>query len=63
MKKLIILITLIITSCSFPTKKDYNKETINNIDIVIIDSCEYLLGGIGYSQMITHKGNCKNCKK
>lgn len=31
------------------------------ISIIEFDSCQYLISGDGYSQMITHKGNCKFC--
>lgn len=36
---------------------------VNGYVIIIIefDSCQYLVSGIGYSQMMTHKGNCKFC--
>jgi len=33
------------------------------ISIIEFDSCEYLISGYGYSQMMTHKGNCKFCAK
>ena len=31
------------------------------ISIIEFDSCQYLISGVGYSQMMTHKGNCKFC--
>ena len=42
-----------------------NSTIINgyNISVIEYDSCEYLISGSGYSQMITHKGNCKYCIK
>lgn len=36
-------------------------ETGFCIAIIVYDSCEYLVSGYGYSQMMTHKGNCKYC--
>jgi hypothetical protein len=36
-------------------------ETGFCIAIMVYDSCEYLVSGYGYSQMMTHKGNCKYC--
>ena len=36
-------------------------EQITNLRVVVIDSCEYLIGrfrGYGY---LSHKGNCKYC--
>jgi thioredoxin-related protein len=47
-------------------RKVFDKSTnINGYYITIIeyDSCEYLISGSGYSQMMTHKGNCKYCAK
>ena len=40
-----------------------NSKTVNGYKITVIeyDSCEYLISGNGYSQMMTHKGNCKYC--
>jgi len=32
------------------------------LDLVVIDSCEYLLGQWGNGTVLTHKGNCKNHK-
>ena len=39
-----------------------NKILVHGYSITIIeyDGCQYLVLGIGYSQMITHKGNCNN---
>jgi hypothetical protein len=31
------------------------------ISIIEFDSCQYLISGVSYSQMMTHKGNCKFC--
>jgi len=40
-----------------------NSKIVNGYQITVIeyDSCEYLISGEGYSQMMTHKGNCKYC--
>lgn len=32
-----------------------------DIKIVEIDSCEYLISGVGSKRIMTHKGNCKYC--
>lgn len=42
-----------------------NSVLINGYNIVTIeyDSCEYLISGSNYSQMMSHKGNCKYCIK
>lgn len=84
---LVILFTLLLTSCRYEIKKKsipepvrtpaeierdslvslYGNETTAMIqyhDVIIIDSCEYIVfqrrsgyGGYGY---MAHKGNCKN---
>ena len=38
------------------------KEYYTPAEIVIIDSCEYLYLSEGHAIVLTHKGNCKNCK-
>ena len=79
MKKFLVLLSFffVIVSCSKqPDTNVYHKvEKTNdvyrvyddlNIRVVIIDSCEYLIGsrqdgiyqGYGY---LSHKGNCKYC--
>lgn len=66
MKYTIILLILIFIGCQKPigesvvdTKKGYN--------IKVIDGCEYIEvdSGVGdyYRYTLTHKGNCKSCKK
>lgn len=68
--KLFLFLTVIILgSCDFSKKQNAKvlldeQVTINGYDISIFeyDSCEYLLSGVGNSQMMTHKGNCKYCK-
>lgn len=42
-----------------------NSKNVNGYEISILeyDSCEYLISDNGYSQMMTHKGNCKYCKQ
>ena len=35
-------------------------EHFTPLEIVVIDSCEYLYGEWGYATVLTHKGNCKN---
>lgn len=72
MKKMLIFITLLwlVFSCSDPNsvelkskKTKYKFDNLNRIEIVIIDSCEYLYGPWGNATVLTHKGNCKNHKK
>jgi hypothetical protein len=58
---------LLVMCCFFScTRGDELKNThkFENYDVVVIDSCEYILWGISYGYMnITHKGNCKYCVK
>lgn len=37
-------------------------DKFNEIEVLTIDSCEYLYLPYNYSQL-THKGNCKYCKQ
>ena len=41
------------------TTYQINNE-LNPIEVVTIDSCEYLYGPWGNATVLTHKGNCKN---
>ena len=78
MKKILILVTILFAmiSCSEqPDTNIYHKvEKTNdvyrvyddlNVRVVIIDSCEYLVGSrnVGYQGYgyLSHKGNCKYC--
>lgn len=78
MKKIFILISILFAMVSCNEQPDTNiyheVERTNdvyrvyndvNVRVVIIDSCEYLIGsksmsyqGFGY---LSHKGNCKYC--
>ena len=68
MKKLIyIILSLLLISCTEPnvpkTSTQYNIiKNYTPLDLVIIDSCEYLFGEWGNATVLTHKGNCKNHK-
>jgi len=43
------------------TKTTYQiGNEFNPLEIVVIDSCEYLYGPWGNGTVLTHKGNCKN---
>lgn len=68
MKKLLsILAVLALYSC---TEANVVKEKTGYVvidehaplEIVIVDSCEYLYGPWGNATVLTHKGNCKNHK-
>lgn len=43
------------------SRTTYQNEDFS-IEIVVIDSCEYLYGPWGNATVLTHKGNCKNPK-
>lgn len=73
MKKIFLFLSLFLFySCEIHDhKKESKKERItyhvtdwtNDVELVVIDSCEYLFGAWGNATTLTHKGNCKNCKK
>ena len=65
MKKVLILSLLTVVGCTEQNldMKSTNyvlKEGKNPLEIVIIDSCEYLYAPWGNASVLTHKGNCKN---
>lgn len=68
MKKLVlILAVLALHSCTevnvVKEKTTYMiREHYSPLEIVIVDSCEYLYGDWGSATVLTHKGNCKNHK-
>ena len=69
MKKILVIGLLAIGACNPPAnveKKDTTyivRDEAIAVEIVIIDSCEYLYGLWGGTYLLTHKGNCKHCKK
>lgn len=66
MKKIYLLSLLFLLSCG---KEKNNKQSFriqeseSHLQVIIIDSCEYLYGPWGNATVLTHKGNCKNHKK
>ena len=61
MKKLILLLALVFVMCGCGKEVAYK---IDNIKIVVIDSCEYIKTysyGISNNYNYSHKGNCKFC--
>jgi hypothetical protein len=64
-----ILFCMFFSSCETDLYKqrELHGTAVNingyEISVVVFDSCEYLISGYGYSQMMTHKGNCKYCTK
>lgn len=70
MKKLLLILTVLtLYSCTDEPNVKKEKTTyqigceFNKVEIVTIDSCEYLYGPWGNATVLTHKGNCKNHKK
>ena len=73
MKKLFVLLTMLLTAaCSSTNLSDIKTAIIvrnspvykiegTPIYLVILDSCEYYYAG--FSNGLTHKGNCKFCKQ
>ena len=70
MKKIILLAltTLMMVGCEYRTDAEIEEaKRLNGFNIVVIDSCEYLIKndvdgycGFGY---FAHKGNCRFCKE
>jgi hypothetical protein len=74
MKKIILVLALLLFSCT--SKKTLDIKEIKEVNefpswtipitykIIIIDSCEYIIGsdngGYNGGFFLTHKGNCKN---
>ena len=62
------MVSIVVFSC-LPGKNENKKTTYEvldasrHVDVVVIDSCEYLYGPWGNATVLTHKGNCKNHKK
>ncbi len=42
--------------------RDLRGNNGGGYDVVVIDSCEYLVRQSGYSGYMAHKGNCKFCR-
>ena len=65
---LLALTTLIMVGCEYKSEAEIEEaERLSGFNIVVIDSCEYLImsksvyqAGYGY---FSHKGNCRFCKE
>lgn len=65
---LLILATLIMVGCEYRSEaKIEEAERLSGFNIIVIDSCEYLIkresayqAGYGY---FAHKGNCRFCQE
>ena len=64
MKHFIIgLIILLLCSCVNKAKRTQENVDGTGFDVVVIDSCEYLIANAGYKGYMAHKGNCKYCEQ
>ena len=70
MKKLIslMLATLAIVSCEYRSEAEIEEaKRLNGFNIVVIDSCEYIVKTETYGHQgfgfFAHKGNCRYCKE
>jgi len=67
-QNLIALVLIAMLGCSAPSVKRQSTNYVLNatgdrIEIIEIDSCEYLFLENSYIMLIEHKGNCKYCTK
>lgn len=66
MKQLtILLLSVVLIGCEQPNVKKTDSGIVldvgsNKLQIVEIESCEYLFYVGGHRMALTHKGNCKN---
>ena len=66
---ILLLAAVFLSSCDIADEANERAKVLNSgqmvngykISIIEFDSCQYLISGNGYSQMMTHKGNCKFC--
>ena len=65
----VLLVAVIFCGCDDMNRAEERSKVFKTavevngyqISIIEFDSCQYLISGVGYSQMMTHKGNCKFC--
>ena len=66
MKKLLIIPILLLSCAESNVEKKKTQYIIqegwSGLEVVTVDSCEYLFGPWGNAAVLTHKGNCKFCK-
>ena len=56
--KLLILAALLLTSCN---TEPYDYEASGMVEVIEIDSCEYVRIHTPTGDGLAHKGNCKYC--
>ena len=65
----VLLVAVIFCGCDDMNRAEERSKVFKTavevngyqISIIEFDSCQYLISGVGYSQMMAHKGNCKFC--
>lgn len=64
MQKLIILLLVLLAiamgSCEQRIESVRKEQVMSNVDVLRIDSCEYVVYHNINGNSIIHKGNCKN---
>ena len=67
MKQLVIFSLLVMFGCASNNDQiKYTEHQIScsyghrTVEVITIDSCEYIYGPWGNATVLTHKGNCKN---
>ena len=65
MKKLLIIAAVMVFTACNTTRKGRTTANVDGsaFDVIVVDSCEYLIGDCGYSGYMAHKGNCKYCEQ
>ena len=71
MSKILLVIALVLgaAGCEMPERPPVDNAPITRdawngmIKTIEYDSCEYVLTAVHNGNAITHKGNCKNCRK
>jgi hypothetical protein len=58
----LLFLTIGFSACNQPVEENKEPRVISDklVDIVIYDSCEYIVYGSGNNRWGSHKGNCKN---
>ena len=62
------IVAFMIVACFCSCEPTRRTRTIENVggttfDVIEVDSCEYIIGNVGYKGYMAHKGNCKYCAK
>lgn len=61
---LIVLIMGMVSCTERNVPRNKTKYVVGNslapLELVVVDSCEYLYGSWGNATVLTHKGNCSN---